>query len=624
MRNISSVCIIFVIILCSNVSSAQKIPLYTQYFTNPYIYNPAYAGLEGRSVFTLTHRRQWVGITDAPVTSNFVYHTALKGGVNLGVNVTQDEAGIFKTSSGLLTFGYTVGLGWNHFLSFGISGGAAFNSIDLSSGVNVNDPALSSVLDNNTSLEGNAGIAYHIGNLNLGFALPRLFNTATYATESFDTGEFDALSNYILTANYMVYFGMGSHVFEPYLLYRSYQGYESQFEAGAIFQFNDLFWVGGNYRQNYGYAGLVGLKLKSSLSIGYAYEVPANKVSGVNTVTHEIQISFSLGKKNKRSEKHSTFLASEQVVKPKKEKKEDPPIVAVVPEVEEKVEEPVIEEPIVEEEIVEEEIIEEEIKDPDPDPQPEVKDDVTSPPPPVDDQNKVQENKPISNQPVETNPTSPTGNKPAVVAARGNHPFELDAGNYVVVGAFAVMQSAIRMSDQLVSQGHKPGIGYNSEKKLFYVYMYEGENATETRNQRDQIRENEQFKDAWYLQVTDEGIVTTPGAQTTTDLKKPEPESVSQQPTGKPAVVLKQGYHPFELDKGHYVIVGAFSVMENAIRLSDQLITQGFKPGIGYNSEKKLFYIHMYKGKDSVTARNERNKLMQVPQFKKAWYLVVQ
>jgi len=215
--------------MCWKALCAQDIPIYTQFFTNPYIYNPAYAGVEGRPVVTLTHRRQWIGIDDAPVTSNFVFHTPLAAGFNVGLNVSQDEAGIFKSTGGLLTFGYNVGLGYNHFLSFGISGGVKSNNINFD-GLNTSDPALVGVLPTSNALDGNAGVAYHAGNFNVGFALPKLFNSQTYSTDPFDRGEFDAISNYILTANYMFFFGFGDYALEPYFLYRSYQEFPTQFE----------------------------------------------------------------------------------------------------------------------------------------------------------------------------------------------------------------------------------------------------------------------------------------------------------------------------------------------------------------------------------------------------------
>ena len=312
-------CFYLLLTLVSKSITAQDFPIFTQFFTNPYMYNPAYAGLEGRNAFVLTHRRQWIGINDAPVTTNFLYHAPVLLGFNIGANITQDEAGIFKRTTGLITFGYSVDLGWNHFISFGISGGAAFNNLNLDEGVNINDPALSGVLDNSVSLDGNAGLAYHISNFNIGFALPRLFKTATYSRDEFDTGEFDALSNYIINADYMIYISEGLNVVEPYILYRSYQGYPSQFEGGVIFQYQNIFWAGAGYRQDFGYLGMLGLKMENGLSIGYAFEYHATSVSGINLTSHEIQISFLLGDPIPRKENYSTFLDNTMRIKPVKE-----------------------------------------------------------------------------------------------------------------------------------------------------------------------------------------------------------------------------------------------------------------------------------------------------------------
>ena len=103
--------IIFIAGLSTN-GFGQDLPTFTHYYTNPYIYNPAYAGIEGRPTVSLTHRRQWLGIEDAPITSNITFHTPVVAGLNLGLNITQDNYGIFQTSGGLLSLGYTVQLGF--------------------------------------------------------------------------------------------------------------------------------------------------------------------------------------------------------------------------------------------------------------------------------------------------------------------------------------------------------------------------------------------------------------------------------------------------------------------------------------------------------------------------------
>ncbi|HAK11946.1 MAG TPA: hypothetical protein DCO78_08210, partial [Chitinophagaceae bacterium] len=58
--------------------SAQQRPYYSQYILNNYIINPALAGIENYTDIKLSHRRQWTGIADAPVTTYLTVHAPLK------------------------------------------------------------------------------------------------------------------------------------------------------------------------------------------------------------------------------------------------------------------------------------------------------------------------------------------------------------------------------------------------------------------------------------------------------------------------------------------------------------------------------------------------------------------
>src|SRR5688572_28956033 len=54
--------------------NAQQKPHYTQYILNQYIINPALTGIENYVDVKLSHRHQWVGIQDAPVTTYLTMH----------------------------------------------------------------------------------------------------------------------------------------------------------------------------------------------------------------------------------------------------------------------------------------------------------------------------------------------------------------------------------------------------------------------------------------------------------------------------------------------------------------------------------------------------------------------
>src|SRR6476620_7170662 len=53
---------------------AQQKPHYTQYILNQYIINPALTGIENYVDIKVSHRQQWVGLQDAPVTTYLTIH----------------------------------------------------------------------------------------------------------------------------------------------------------------------------------------------------------------------------------------------------------------------------------------------------------------------------------------------------------------------------------------------------------------------------------------------------------------------------------------------------------------------------------------------------------------------
>jgi type IX secretion system PorP/SprF family membrane protein len=473
--------ILIVVLHCTSLIS-QNIPIFTHYYANPYIYNPAYAGIEGQPTVSLTFRQQWLGIEDAPVTSNLTFHTPVFGGFNMGLNVTQDKYGIFKSSTALLTVGYNINLGFNQYLSFGISGGVGNQQVDPT-GLDLSDPALANVLDKNAFLDGNAGLAYHIGGLNIGISLPKIFKTRIYPTTDFDTGELGLIRNYMITADYMLYFGNDQFIFQPFGSYRSFEGYASQYEAGGIFHLKHLLWVGGSYRQDYGIIGMLGIKLKSAFSVSYAYEMPATEANGINKTSHEIHLNLAFGKKKDRAKKYATFLASQKPKKPKKKKKETP----VVPIVEDTV---AIAEPLEEKPLTLLDSLNQGGN--------KIRLIVVNQPPDRGDKSQA----PIDSiKAIGPDPVEPEIIKPAVVTRKGGHPFEIDQGHYIVVGAYGVAANAIRTNDKLMAQGYNSDFGYSSDKKLFYVYILGENTARGARIKRDELRKLPAFSKVWYLLV---------------------------------------------------------------------------------------------------------------------------
>jgi type IX secretion system PorP/SprF family membrane protein len=72
-------------------------------------------------------------------------------------------------------------------------------------------------------------------------------------------------------------------------------------EMNLKLQYRDLFWAGGSYRYQNGYAAMIGLNISNTFNVGYAYDITTTNLNTVSRGTHELMIGFLLG--NKFSEK---------------------------------------------------------------------------------------------------------------------------------------------------------------------------------------------------------------------------------------------------------------------------------------------------------------------------------
>ena len=160
-------------------------------------------------------------IEGAPVIGNFSWQTPLSPRAGFGLSVTNDARGLLNNSSALLTFGYNIPLAKQSFLRFGISGGGAWNTLDMTRLESMgDDPALANVLENNASITGNAGISLHLKSFQFGASMPAMFSPSYMSTEEFSITEIKPFQSIIISGSNRFYFGKDKHVFEPYAIYR--------------------------------------------------------------------------------------------------------------------------------------------------------------------------------------------------------------------------------------------------------------------------------------------------------------------------------------------------------------------------------------------------------------------
>ncbi|HWJ89734.1 MAG TPA: type IX secretion system membrane protein PorP/SprF, partial [Flavisolibacter sp.] len=61
------------------------------------------------------------------------------------------------------------------------------------------------------------------------------------------------------------------------------------------FQYRDIFWMGGSYRFENGYAAMLGLNAGNTFNVGYAYDFTRTALNTASRGTHEVIIGFLIG-----------------------------------------------------------------------------------------------------------------------------------------------------------------------------------------------------------------------------------------------------------------------------------------------------------------------------------------
>lgn len=304
------------LIWISYPATSQEQPVYHHYYANPFLINPAMAGEDYRPSLFVSHRRQWVGIEEAPVSSSLAFHAPLGDKLGFGLQAHNDSRGLLNSTSGLITFAYKAMFAPDHFLKFGLSGGALSRSIKDLDGL-MSDPryfdddALTSLLDNNLFIDGKFGLIYHIKGFHIGLTLPRLFSSKLLSSEAFTQGEFNPLNSYHAMFFYKSPAGK-SISFEPYFIYKAQEGQESIIEGAGMLRIKDAVWLGGIYRHNLSTSAVLCIAINDALQFGYSYDIASDPASTVSKGTHGIMLKLNFGQEKRPEKRARTVSKTEE------------------------------------------------------------------------------------------------------------------------------------------------------------------------------------------------------------------------------------------------------------------------------------------------------------------------
>ena len=303
--------LIGICLLLGNIS-AQQMPIYSQYFINGFLINPAMAGFDGTLKFQLSARDYVIGFKDGPKTftasanGRFLRQSAnvrkgklfsQSGKVGMGGLIYSDNNGLVNKFGLQYTYAYHIDLLASQ-LSFGLSASLSQTRIDANKlDFNEYEPLLKDGFKNSALVpDASIGIFYKNQAHYAGLTVSNLFQ------RSIHFGTFDY--HYIMYRHYYLLGGTSFNVGQdayvaPSVLLKATSNRLVQGEFSTRFSFKDDFWIGVTYRTPQIAALMIGVRAEK-VFVSYAYEYNFGAIRTFSFGAHEICVVYRLGDSSRR------------------------------------------------------------------------------------------------------------------------------------------------------------------------------------------------------------------------------------------------------------------------------------------------------------------------------------
>lgn len=328
-----SLYLLFLLLAVGLRAAGQQLPFYTQYVLNPFVTNPALAGIEDYWDLKLSYRSQWQGIAGAPKTVYLTFqgpvrhipyskpttatiyrddterqadgtkswrrwmrHKPIVPHAGVGLTVLSDKAGPIHRYAVNATYAYHIGLSNATSLGAGIAGGIQGIRLDPSQldfgVVNPSDPAMATMDPvNEIHPDVSVGLWLYSRYYFIGASAQNMVPSRIRYSSMADGA---LVPHYLASAGYKVYV-TEDVTFLPSVMLRIVPHTPVSFDINAKVQYQDLAWIGASYRRPNGFAGMLGFNLSSRINFGYSLDLSRmNGLAYSRTATHEVIVGLLL------------------------------------------------------------------------------------------------------------------------------------------------------------------------------------------------------------------------------------------------------------------------------------------------------------------------------------------
>ena len=273
----------------------QLNPLSAQYYTNQYLINPAFAGTEEGLKLNGAYRKLWSNVPGSPLTQNLTADYGFSK-VGIGISVNNESAGLQRQTRVVASYAYHLKLnevgGQLHFgVSFGFMNQRLENA-DIYG--NPNDPMVGQYNDRKTYLDGDFGLAYTSGKLNIQASVPNLKSVLKK-----DVIKLADVATFYTAASYKIGISEGAEgmAVEPKVAFRGVKGFDHIWDAGAQLSIanQQVFLMGMYHSTKNGTFGL-GMNYRKKYLISGTYTTQTSALSSYTNGSFELNLRLNLSR----------------------------------------------------------------------------------------------------------------------------------------------------------------------------------------------------------------------------------------------------------------------------------------------------------------------------------------
>lgn len=287
------------LMLVAQLNYAQQAPLFSTYFFNKYLNNPAFTGIDNEYRAFGFYRSQWADVPGSPVTGGSTLEGSFwKNRIGVGAYVFNDKIGVFNRTNAAVSYAQKIMFAKHHQISIGVQGGAFINRINFAGthAVDYNDPDLANLKPNRAVFDLNIGISYKFKTLLVGFSVPNVLQpNAKYANVYGGATNYQYVRHYNAFIQYKIVLLKGRFNITPTIIMRKGKATAFQADASLMLDYNNIVFVGAGYRNMFGVTGIAGVNILNMFTVAYAYDYTTQRIlKGQVGATHEITAGFHI------------------------------------------------------------------------------------------------------------------------------------------------------------------------------------------------------------------------------------------------------------------------------------------------------------------------------------------